>query len=78
MKYQVRLQPAAVDDLDAAFEYAAEQAPFTAERWLNRFHNEIAERLSYAPDRCQLAPEDKRSKRTIRHYLFGGRPNVYG
>ena len=77
MPFKVRLQPAAVDDLDEAFKYAAQHAPLTATRWLERFHQEIGERLSYDPNRCQLAEEDKRSDRTIRQYLFGKRPNIY-
>lgn len=78
MPFAVRFQPAALEDLDEAFKFAAKKAPNTAERWLERFHSEIGKRLSHDPRRCQVAPENRRSKeRTIQQYLFGKRPNIY-
>ena len=77
MTYLVRLQPAAVEDLDEAFKYAAKHAPETAERWLQRFQSHIARDLSHHPERCQLAIEDRKSNRTLHQYLFGKRRNVH-
>jgi len=41
MIYQVRLQPAAVEDLDDAYQYAAQNAPAPAARWLKRFQTAL-------------------------------------
>ena len=36
MIYQVQLQPAAVEDLDAAYQYPAQHAQKPAVKWLGR------------------------------------------
>jgi plasmid stabilization system protein ParE len=69
-------QTAALEDLAAAYKYAARNAPDTAARWLNRFH-EALNTLDHNPERCPLALEDDLSERTLRQYLFGKRPKVF-
>ena len=76
MIYQVRLQPAAVEDLDAAYQYAAQNAQEPAVRWLGRFMAAL-QTLEHNPERCPLAPEDRKSSRILRQYLFGKRPYVF-
>lgn len=76
MKYRVRLQPAAIDDLDQAYRNAARHAPRTAARWYNRFY-EALESLETNPQRCSKASENHRSKRELYQYLYGKRPNVF-
>ncbi len=76
MNYSVRLQPAAHEDLDQAYQYAAKNAPLTAARWFNRFHEALAT-LEQHPLRCPLAPEDGKSSLELRQYLYGKRPNVF-
>lgn len=76
MIYQVRLQPAAVDDLNVAYQYAAQNAPAPAARWLERFQVAL-QTLEHSPERCPLAPENARSSRILRQYLFGKRPYVF-
>ena len=76
MIYQVRLQPAAVEDLDVAYQYAVQNAPAPAARWLERFQTAI-QTLEHNPERCPLAPENARSSRILRQYMFGKRPNVF-
>jgi plasmid stabilization system protein ParE len=66
MIYQVRLQPAAVEDLDVAYQYAAQNAPAAAAGWLERFQAGI-QTLEHNPERCQLAPENIRSSRDLRN-----------
>ena len=76
MKYCVRLQPAAARDLDEAYLHAAQNAPQTAARWLNRFQNAL-QTLERNPERSALAPESRWSHRELRQYLYGKRPHVY-
>ena len=76
MKYRIRLQPAAVDDLEQAYLNAAKHAPRTAARWYNRFH-EALQSLETNPDRCPKALEDHKSNRELYQYHFGKRPNVF-
>ena len=74
--YRVRMQPAALGDLDQAYQYAAQHAPETAYRWFNRFYDAL-QTLSKNPDRCMRAVEDLKSNRDLRQLLFGKRPNVF-
>jgi plasmid stabilization system protein ParE len=76
MIFQVRLQSAAVEDLNAAFQYAASHAPVSAERWLGRFKAAL-KTLEHNPERCPLAAENSRSQRQLREFLFGKRPFVF-
>jgi plasmid stabilization system protein ParE len=76
MKYEVRLQPLAEDDLENAYLWAAGQAPDTARRWPTRFQAAL-QSLAINPQRCGLAPEHKKLKRELRQFLFGRKPNVY-
>ena len=76
MIYQVRLQPAAVEDLEVAYQYAAQNAPAPAARWLERFQTSL-QTLEQNPERCPLAPENFKSSRILRQYLFGKRPHVF-
>ena len=76
MKYQVRLLPPALEDLDLAYQWAAEDAPLTAARWLERFHATLRTLESY-PRRCPLAAENRRAKRELRQLLYGKRPYVF-
>ena len=77
MNYRVRLQPAAFDDLDEAYRFAAKHAPETAARWFNRFFVAL-ESLQHNPHRCVLASENSKVNREIRQLLHGRRPNGFG
>ena len=75
--YQVVLQKRASQDLEDACLYAAQRAPLTAASWVNRFHDAI-KTLQHDPERCPLAPENRKIKRAeLREYLYGRRPNVF-
>lgn len=76
MKYQVRFQPAAIEDLDEAYKNAAKHAPLTAASWLERFH-EALQSLEHNPQRCSLAPEDRKCERSLHQFLFGKGRNVF-
>lgn len=75
-KHDVRLQPAALNDLEEAYQNAANHAPLTAAAWLDRFYDTL-QSLSVNPSRCVLAPENSKSNRTLHQLLFGSRPNVF-
>ncbi len=74
--FEVRLQAAAVEDLAAAYRYAAQHAPDAAARWLGRFQAALMT-LEHDPGRCPLAPESRKSHRELREFLFGKRPFVF-
>ena len=74
--FQVRFQPAAIEDLNDAFFYAAQRAPEPAARWLRRFQTAL-QSLEHNPQRCPLAPESRKCPRELREYLFGKRPFVF-
>ena len=76
MTYRVRLQPAALEDLDQAYRYAARNARATAARWFNRFY-EALHTLSQNPERCSFASENRKSTRELRQLLYGRKPNVF-
>lgn len=76
MKFRVRLQPAAAQDLEEAYTYAAQQAPEAALRWLNRFEAAL-QTLHSNPDRCPSAPESRKSGRDLKEFLFGKRGYVF-
>ncbi len=74
--YRVRLQPAALEDLDQAYLYAAQSAPETAFKWFNRFFDTL-QSLQKNPTRCMRAAEDRKSSRELRQLLYGKRPHVF-
>ncbi len=75
--YQVVLQKRASQDLEDAYLHAAQRAPLTAASWVNRFHKAL-KTLQHNPERCPLAPENRKTKRAeLREYLYGRRPNVF-
>lgn len=76
MKCRVVIQQPAENDLEECYLWAAQYAPETAARGLNRFHAEL-ERLADNPQQWPLAPENGKVKREIRQLLFGRRPNIY-
>lgn len=76
MSYRVVLQRFAVQDLDDAYLWAARNAPETAARWLGRFQSAL-QTLEQNPDRCPLAPENRKVDVELREFLFGRRPHVF-
>jgi len=76
MTFEVRFQPIAEMDLEEAYYWAAQHAPTTAARWLDRFQVAIRS-LSERPERCAVAPESHRLKRELRQFLFGRKPRVF-
>ncbi len=76
MSYNVVVQSLARSDLQEAYGWAAERAPLSAERWLDRFERSL-ERLAEFPDRCSLARENGKVDVELREFLFGKKPYVF-
>ena len=66
----------ALQDLDGAYLNAARHAPGPAAAWLERFRLAL-QSLARNPERCALAHENERSRRELREFLFGRKPNVF-
>ena len=76
MSYRVVVTENAKANLRSYYLYAAQHAPITAARWLNRFEESLAT-LATNPQRCGIAPENEVVNREIRQFLFGKRPSVF-
>jgi plasmid stabilization system protein ParE len=76
MTHRVVITAAAKQDLRAAYLWAAEHAPLTAARWLNRFETEL-QTLADFPERFQLAPENALVEPEIRQLIFGRRQGAH-
>lgn len=70
MTFRVVVTQQAKDDLRHYYSLAAEHAPETAQRWLDRFEVALGS-LAEHPQRCPLAPENNLVEETIRQYFFG-------
>ncbi|MGC9946060.1 MAG: type II toxin-antitoxin system RelE/ParE family toxin [Bryobacteraceae bacterium] len=76
MTYRVELTERAARDLNVLYiEKHATDSPAAA-RWYNRLE-EIIYSLERSPYRRPVAPEAGRSRRPLRHLLYGKRPHVY-
>ena len=76
MSYRVVITANAKTNLRSYYVRAAESAPVTASRWLDRFE-EALQTLSHNPRRCRLAPENDLVPVEVRQVLFGRGSNVY-
>lgn len=76
MKYRIVLQRLAMEDMDDATAWAAQHAPTTVARWLERFHLALRT-LDANPQRCPLARKDSKVDIELRELHFGKRPNVF-
>ncbi len=76
MSYRVVITANAKANLRSYYRRAAESAPVTASRWLDRFE-EALQTLAQNARRCPLAPEDELVDAEVRQLLFGRGRNVY-
>ena len=76
MKYQLIIQPPALEDLEEAYDSIRRRAPEAAARWFNGFVDAL-ETLRSFPKRCGLAPENEHFEQEIRQLLYGRRGGVY-
>lgn len=76
MTYRVVVTENAKPNLRGYCLNAAQHAPTTAARWLNRFEEALAT-LATNPQRCGIAPENDVVDEEIRQFLFGKRRSVF-
>jgi len=76
MTYRVVVTENARANLRQYFERAAEAAPQTAIRWLDRFYAAL-QTLSERPERCPLASENDAVDEIVRQFNFGRRIGTY-
>lgn len=76
MKYNVIIQPPALDDIEVAHQYIYQRAPSRANNWLNKLFEAI-ESLEEFPGRCPRAPESAEVGQEIRQLLYGKRGGIY-
>jgi mRNA-degrading endonuclease RelE of RelBE toxin-antitoxin system len=76
MPYRVEFAARAARDLEIL--YVGKNVPESpaATRWFSRLEQAV-DALEAHPERCPLAPEGRRLKRTLRHLLYGAKPHVY-
>jgi toxin ParE1/3/4 len=76
MPYRVEFAARAARDLEILYvEKNVAESPAAA-RWYNGLE-EAVYALGRRPNRCPVAPEARKSKRKLRHLLYGKKPHVY-
>jgi toxin ParE1/3/4 len=76
MAYLVELTRRAERDLTYLFERISASNSAGAASWFNGLEKAIYT-LERFPRRCPMAPEAKRTRRVLRHLLYGSKRNVY-
>lgn len=76
MAYLVELTRRAERDLDFLYQRISADDSAAAARWFNGLEAAIYA-LERFPRRCPTAPESRRTKRRLRHLLYGAKRDVY-
>jgi toxin ParE1/3/4 len=76
MTYLVELADRATNDLVVLYAEKNAAESTTAARWFNGLEEAVYS-LAANPRRCPLAPETKRTRKTLRHLLYGKKLHVY-
>jgi len=76
MTYLVEFAARAVRDLEELYVEKNVAESMAAARWYNGLE-EAVYALASLPQRCPVAPEARRLKRTLRHLLYGKKPHIY-
>ena len=76
MEYAVNLSRRAERDLNELFEFLDASNSAAANRWFNGLENAIYS-LERLPRRGARAAEGQRIRRSLRHLLYGNKPDVY-
>ena len=72
MRYRVNVTTRAAQDLDTIYQFIQAEHSHQAAIWFNGLH-EALQSLSSLPHRASRVREDS----TLRHLLYGNKPNVY-
>jgi toxin ParE1/3/4 len=76
MAYRVEFTFRAVRDLEILYMEKKVVESLAAARWYNGLERAVTA-LATHPQRCPVAPEARRTKRKLRHLLYGRKPHVY-
>src|SRR3989442_14924407 len=76
MAYRVELNTRAERDLDDLYEKINAAESIAAAHLYNGLERAVYA-LERFPRRCPVAPESRRSRRPLRHLLYGTKPDVY-
>ena len=76
MKFEVRVELEAWEDLDGALAWFEAHAPALAADWYDGLMEGLRS-LAASPQRCPLAPENAEFKEEIRQLLYGRRRGMY-
>ena len=76
MKYRVRIQPEALAELEACYEWLAHRNAASAVKWFNGFA-EALERLAEFPEGWSIASESVFVAYEVRQLLYGKRQHKY-
>jgi plasmid stabilization system protein ParE len=72
LRYTIRYNPEAEEDLAGSFEWGVEKWGLDAAiRWYDFMEAAIGERLSNFPLSCPIAPEDQAFDYEVRHLILG-------
>lgn len=70
--YRVLFLPTAEDQILKAYDWGVERwGKDLADSWLRAVYEAVFDRLSTFPLSCPVAPESRRLKREVRHYILG-------
>jgi toxin ParE1/3/4 len=76
MAYLVEMTARAARDLEMLYLAKNTAESKVAARWYNDLEVAVSS-LTTHPYRCPVAPESRRTKRQLRHLLYGMKPHVY-
>jgi plasmid stabilization system protein ParE len=76
MAYRVELTDRAKRDLSDLYAQIDAGESSAAARWFNGLEDAVYS-LARLPRRCPVAPEARRTKRPLRHLLYGNKPHIY-
>jgi plasmid stabilization system protein ParE len=76
MAYRVELADRARRDLIALYTHINAADSTAAAVWFNGLEQAVGA-LAQFPRRCPVAPEGRRTKRRLRHLLYGDKPHIY-
>jgi plasmid stabilization system protein ParE len=76
MTYRVEVTARAARDPGNIYERINAEESVAAAKWFDGLEKAIYV-LGELPRRCPMAPESKRTKRSLRHLLYGNKPHIY-
>ena len=76
MAYRVEVTVRAARDLGSIYDYIKAEESLSAAKWFNGLEQAVYA-FAATPLRCPIAPESKKTQRTLRHLLHGHKSHMY-